>query len=367
MPATRIQAYTEDMVPHVQAFNARLRRGGSPFEFPERLVWSRPRAGQASRHEEYFLAVENDHVRGGYILKHQQFSFAGTPLHAAYYRLPLSEGTVDKRYGIVGLQLFHDASSRTPLLMGAGMGGLDTPVAKLLARLRWGLHPVPFFFRILRPARFFRGVSHLRHTRLRRLALDLVSASGLGWLGAHMLQARFGRRRLGASRCDEVEQFGDWADDVWHQARDRYLLVADRDRVALNAQYKDSRFLKLRISIDDRVIGWAVTLDTQMTGNPYFGNLRVGSIADAFAIPEAAPSVVSAATRFLESRGVDLIVSNQCHTAWRQALRSGGYVNGPTNFIFGGSPRVLELLRPFDVNKHLVHLNRGDCDGPDLL
>ena len=101
-----------------------------------------------------------------------------------------------------------------------------------------------------------------------------------------------------------------------------------------------------------------------MRDNKYFGNMRLGSIVDCLALPENALAVMQAATQFLEQRGVDLIISNQSHHAWGGALKSSGFLETRSNFIFGASKPLAELLSPFQNNQNQVFLNRGDGDGP---
>jgi hypothetical protein len=105
-------------------------------------------------------------------------------------------------------------------------------------------------------------------------------------------------------------------------------------------------------------------LNTQHSGRDRFGSLRLGSIVDCFAAPSAAADVVACATRVLASLGVDLIVSNQSHSAWFAALAASGYIQGPSNFIFGTSKELTRLLADAKIQFSDVHLNRGDGDGP---
>jgi hypothetical protein len=105
--------------------------------------------------------------------------------------------------------------------------------------------------------------------------------------------------------------------------------------------------------------GWAVLLDTQMRGHKQFGDMRVGTIVDGLAPLESVAAVVRAATALLESRGVDLIVSNQMHNAWSRALLEAGFRRGPSNYLLALSPA-------FGVpgNETEFHFSRGDGDGP---
>src|SRR5437660_8360687 len=95
-----IQPFSESWSAAVREFNARLRAAGrDEFEFPD-------------AHEEglqEFLAIEDGCcVRGGYILRGQDFSFGGRIQQVAHYRLPLSEGQIEKAYvGVGGLMVRH--------------------------------------------------------------------------------------------------------------------------------------------------------------------------------------------------------------------------------------------------------------------
>ena len=101
-----------------------------------------------------------------------------------------------------------------------------------------------------------------------------------------------------------------------------------------------------------------------MRDNQYFGNLRVGTLADCLAPPENASAVVRAATAVLEKRGVDLIISNHSHAVWGNSFRSAGYLLGPSNFIFAASKPLAERVGPFETNQNLTYIMRGDGDGP---
>ena len=112
------------------------------------------------------------------------------------------------------------------------------------------------------------------------------------------------------------------------------------------------------------MIGWFVALDTQMKDNKYFGNLRIGAIADCLATPENARSVIEAARTVLTERGVDLVVANHSHQEWGSAFTSAGFFEGPSNFIFAASRHLSDRLGPFPEVQHQIYLMRGDGDGP---
>ena len=368
-----IEPYTSDRQAAVRQFNARLAPQKLPvyFHFPERHVpdWLPPKDGLRV-YQEFFLAVDDAAtVRGGYILKTQDFWINGQLRIVGNLQLPLSEGIVDPRYGFLGVQIVQNALQRRPLLYSLGMGGLDQPYPRLLKGLGWALLLVPFYFRIARPARFLRRMPYVRTTPFRRLSCDVLAWTGLGWIGAHIAGAWVSRDlpRPSVYEVEKVAGFRDWADEVWEASRSSYLLTGARDARTLEALY--SRFylsglIVLKLTRRGRAIGWAAVLDTQMSGDRYFGDLRVGTLVDGFAAPPDAPAVVDAAMRFLTDRGVDLIVSNQAHNAWVAGLKAARFLQGPSNFAFAMSKPLAEAVAPWEGRWGDFHLNRGDGDGP---
>ncbi len=368
--AIEIKPYTENLIGAVKDFNLRLQRGGATFRFPESNVsqWL-PKIDERRIFQEYFLALEGDVVRGGFILKHQVFSFKGEIISIGGYQLPLSEGIVNQAYRrVVGLQLLTDALRRKHLLFALGMGGFQQPLPRMLKTAGWSLCAVPFFFKVNHPFRFLRGTTFLRRVQLKRSLLDFLAITGLGWIGIRLLQAllRKQRRRDKWMSFEEVNDFSDWSDQLWTVCKDKYSMIAVRDSQTLNILYPsgNKRFIRLKVLENQQVVGWAVVLNTQMWNHKHFGNLRVGSIVDTLALPENAFPVIRSATRFLERAGADIIVSNHSHITWCSAFKDGGFISGPSNFIFAASKKLAQLLHPFEQSKQEIHLNRGDGPGP---
>jgi hypothetical protein len=367
--AIAICPYTEDRIPAVQAFNRRLAEGGiaPEFHFPESNVpyWL-PKLDGRRIYQQYYLALDGDFVRGAFILKFQDFCVAGESRSVVYYHLPVSEGIVNKAYASVGVLMLRSAVKMQPTLFALGMGGFDRPLPTMLKAMGWSLSEVPFYFWVNHPAAFLREIAPLRQSPGRRLLAGVAAGTGTGHLGIKLLQTLRSKTRVsGASLSELVTSFDSWADDLWRQHAAAYPLIAHRTSTTLNVLYPAGReFICLKTTRGSQTLGWAVVLDTQMRENKYFGNLRVGTIADCFASPENAAAVVQAATRVLEERGVDLIIANHSHTVWGEAFRSCGYFQGPSNFIFAAAKPLAEMLVPFEANQNRVYFMRGDGDGP---
>jgi hypothetical protein len=348
----QILPYAEEAVPAVRELNQRLLAGGvaADLQFPET-----PDPGWMPGMK-LFLAVEEGAVRGGYILRRQNFSMAGATWAAAHYRLPISEGVINRAYAMLGLRMVRDALSREPRLYALGMGGWDNPLPRMLKRLGWTMCAVPFHFKVVHPGRFLRNICALRTSPLRRAALDVAAFTGAGWLGMKALGLA---RRMPPNASDLAAGFAPWADEVWERSRPAYRLLAQRDAATLDQLYPPAgpRFLRVRAAD-----GWAVLLDTQMQGHKQFGDMRVGSIVDCLAPPESAGAVIRAATWQLEQRGVDMIVSNQLHAVWSRALEESGFRTGPSNYLLALSPAFAQETG--GANHDQFHINRGDGDGP---
>ena len=355
-----IQPYDAEHVEQVRAFNRRLRDAGeTEFAFPESPVpdWL-PRIDDRRIFQELFVAIDEAGVHGGYIIKSQDFSIQGQCRPVGYYHLPLSEGIVDRTYGLLGSQLLLDALRRQPVMYALGMGGFDRPLPRMLQKIGWKLSAVPFYFKVVHPFRFFRNIQPLRATALRRVASDVAAFTGLGHVAVSFMQQDVEP----PAGVEIVTEFAPWADELWARCHADYTMVAARDGGTLNVLYPpaSARFIKVRVG----KLGWAVLLDTPMRRHKYFGDMRVGTIADCFAAPSDATAVTAAATSVLRARGVDLIVSNQSSAAWCRALEQNGYRAGPSNFVFAASKKLAAHLEPFDQTVQRVHMTRGDGDGP---
>jgi hypothetical protein len=366
--AIAIQPYTEKWIPAVKAFNQRLAAGGiaPEFHFPESNIppWL-PKLEGRRLYQEFYLATEGDAVRGAYILKFQDFSFGGPVEPVVYYHLPISEGIVNKAYSSVGVQMLRSALKAQPLLYCLGMGGFDRPLPQMLKAMGWSLSALPFSFKVNNTPRFLLNMAPLRQTALNRRVCDLAAVSGAGAIAINLLQKIHSKRRDRSITVEPISTFGDWADRLWQACQPYYKMMAARDAANLNVLYPPNKnFLAIKVTRGTEVLGWAVMLDTQMKNSKYFGDLRLGSIADCLASPENAHVVIQAAAEFLQDRGVDLIVCNHSHEAWNAALKATGFLAGPSNFIFAASKALAERLAPFHNNKDQVFFTRGDGDGP---
>jgi len=363
-----IQPYTADLVPAVKAFNQRLEAGGiaRAFYFPEQHVpcWL-PKLDGRRIYQEFYLAVEDESVRGGFSLKYQDFWLRDGVRTVGFYQMAISEGIVNRTYFSVGVQMLRHAGKAQPMLFALGMGGFDRPLPRMLKAMGWSLSAMPFYFKVNDPAAFIRNIAALRRSAIRRSLASFATRTGLGWMTIKTAHWMRSRAKDPAVCWEEVAGFGCWADELWENCSPRYLMIASRDSGTLNILYpSDKNFIRLRVSRESHVLGWAVLLDTQMAGNKYFGDLRVGSIVDCLAAPEHAFAVIQAATQALQERGVELIVSNQSHAAWGAAFRSAGFLPGPSNFIFAASRKLAEKLGPLEKSRQEIFFNRGDGDGP---
>ncbi len=369
----QIVPYNSDHTPAVRAFNDRMRAGGVSEAYGIRsFLRESPMALErlegSGLYEELFLAVDGEDVRGGYSLKHFDAVTYGADCSIAFFQQPISEGTIDRRFVLVGPRLLRDALRRQPLLYALGIGGMDEAAAKLLKGARFGMAPVPFLYRVEHAAQFLREVNLVRTSRSRRVIADAAAATGAGTVGFWLLQHRRApvppRTRIVVTR--DVPSIGEGADAVWRSNRDAFGFAAVRDAGAVSRLYDHGGLPFLRVAVEEagKPRGWAVCLATQRVGDRLFGNLKTGSIVDLLAVPGYETDVIGAAVDRLRLERVDLIVTNQSDGTIVAGLRRHGFLDGPSNFLFAASPALEALIGPVPGNLRRFHMNRGDGDGP---
>src|ERR1019366_4495210 len=150
---------------------------------------------------------------------------------------------------------------------------------------------------------------------------------------------------------------------LWEQARQTCSFTAVRDTEALRILYPpaETHLTRMIMKRNGATIGWAVVGERRKDAK--YGNMRVGSVVDCFALPGELFSVVRGATEILERQAFDLILSNQSHLSWGEAFKAAGYLPGTSNFIFAASKKLAELLAPFEEVRPRMHLTRADGDG----
>jgi hypothetical protein len=361
-----IVAYSAAYRDGVERMNAKLEAAGSEWHFPPE---ERPAdAEELAAWTESFIVVEADDVYGGYILKHQAFFLCGEPVDVGNLQMPLSLGEVDSSFSRISVALLFDVLHRAPLVYSVGLGSEETQFARLLAAGGWRHVTIPFYFSVKSGNRFALNINlPPARARLQRglRVLGRLRLAGPA-LRTQRLVATRGSSRPSYDEAAEVSRFDERMDELFKRHAASYAFVGDRRAACLDRLYPgdDRRYLRLVVSRNGEPIGWALLLDTPMRDDKYFGNMRVGSIADCFAGLEDAPAVVAAADDYLTARGADVVVSNQLHPAWCRALEAAGYQQGPSNFFFYYSEALAERLKAQAGWESGLHVNRGDGEGP---
>lgn len=362
--ATSIHELTAADSEAVRAFNARLKEAGVPFVFPAvtKELMQREQ-GLDSPYQTAYVVGDGDGVHGGYILKQERLFAARDSFAAGNYQLPLSEGIINRKYAVVGLQLIKDALARQSRLYCLGMGSTARPLPQLLRRLGWRVSKVPFLFRIERAGTFSSQIRWLRERAAFRHALDLARATGL--LAAYVGAARIRRRIFGVRipadvSSSEVDVLPAEIDELFLRVRGDYGLLCDRRAAAMNKKLpSDPKLSRLVLHRSGKLAGWVVISASHLSDHKQFGNMTVGCIVDGLAAPRDVAVLSAVACKRLEAAACDLLVSNQSHPAWIAALRQHGFLRGPSNFVLALSPELTAC-----VPGTLAHFTRADGDGP---
>lgn len=375
--AIKFVRYTEEHVDAVREFNARMAAANVHWRWPETPVdhWvpdnapgQTPAAPRTWR--EHYVAHDDDGtIRGACAIKPHDWFVKGETFQIVDWHGPITEGVIDNKFMTIGLRMIRELQKRWPLTYSWGHGGLETPMLQMLESMKYLMYGTPFCLRVLKPFRFLRMNGYLRTSPARKLAQDVAAWTGMGWLGGKLLglAMRTGRSVPRDLRVEVFEQFEPWSDELWERVRSEYSAIAYRDADTMNWLLPESGFpagIRLRVFDGARTLGWAIVLDTEMQGDLRFGDLRVGSVIDCLADPKDAEAVIAGADRFLAERGVDCIMSNQSHPAWRDAFRSNGYVLLEDRRYFAATPALAEALGPFEETRLGLHLTNMDGHGP---
>ncbi len=361
-----IVAHTREETDAVLAFNERMQAARAPADF---LLPDRPNdshtlgvAPQPVGWTKFVVLDGDDAVRGGFLLMTQPAWVDGDVVEAANYQAPLSEGIIDARYGMVGMHMLRYVQAHWPYVFAVGMGGLDRPLPRLLQAAGWRVEPVPFLVHVVQPARVLRELRVFQQRPAMRLAARVGAATGLGAIGVAALQHRAWTSRAPRDlQLDRVERWGDWANTLWERTRAGVTFSVMRGRTVLDCLYplNDPRYVGYVARRGGDVVGWAVALDTPMVDHRHFGTLRVATVLDAVALPDAATAVACHLRRAL-SRTADLVVTNQTHDVWIDAFRRAGFLGAPSNYLLAMSKR-LSVVAGGRLSR--VHVTRGDGDG----
>ncbi len=368
--------FSEDDIPAVNRFNQRFLDAGSDLLFFEKYIRRVYRKDENTKlYYEFYLAKdEQGEVHGGYYFKNQEFCINQKPEEIVFMQLPISEGVIDSNYKAMGRMIFEDMEKRRNLVFVLGMGGFQYPLPHRLMKLGYQMYLVPFYFYITKPRAFlndFEYINTLKKFLLKKIAINIVKIFGLLYLIKGLISIYTSTYRLIKSgkykgvNSEIVEEFSDFADGLWQQNKDFYSIVAQRDQHLLNQIYPKTspQFHRLKISKNGVCIGWVVMLCTQMSNDKYFGNLKLGTLIDAFSSPHDAELLIHEAVKHLKKQNAGLIVVNHTDVRWGKHFQKNGFLKGPSNFIFGMSKRIKEYY-PGKIDFENSFLMRGDGDGP---
>jgi hypothetical protein len=350
----------------IRAFNSRLEKAGVTFSFPvDSSGFMLPRGGVEAPYQTGYVLSDGSAVRGGYILKHERAFAAGESFPIGNYQLPLSEGIIDRRYAMVGVQLIKDALARQPRLYCLGMGSTARPLPRLLSKLAWSVSNVPFLFRIEKAGNFTREIRFLRQRSGLPILLDLARNTGL--LAAILAFTQLRRRLFSPAPPADVDivetsDLPDEIDELFSNVLGDYGLMCDRRAAAMRNRLpvSDPKLSRWVLRRSGKLSGWAVVSVSQLADHTQFGNMKVGCLVDGLAAPSDLGLLIGETCRRLEAAGCDLLVSNQTHPLWIEGLRRQGFFAGPSNFVLALSPP----LTASHASASLAHFNRGDGDGP---
>ena len=342
--------------PAARSFNDRMRAAGAPGNFVHASLVHQDPTAPVLRTQ--YIVWDGVDVHGGGL----RFEFPASPQPVVNFQAPISEGTIDKQYSMVAMQLVRHMQKAGRAFI-VGMGGFDKPLPRLLKAAGWRVEAIPFFFHVHRPNRVLRELPLLRRSRKLAVLSGMARVTGLGWAGTQALHWRSTRPLR--SDCDlrQLESWPPWVDDVWREFSARCSFAVSRDRRALEWLYPpaDTRVLRFSMEASGVDVGWVACVRSEMRDDGYFGNLCVGTILDGLAPEGYESTLVGLADRELRARGCDVVISNQTHRSFVQAFADCGFLSRPSNYLLACTRTLASQIE--ENGAGLVHVTRGDGDG----
>lgn len=361
----KIERLEERHVAGVRALNARIAKKGGRWRFYDTVIprWLAPVPGASTWREIYVLVdQENNLVRGGCVLKPEQFYLNGSMIELGWLQGPVAESAVDKSLKGLGGILVRFSLERFPLQISWGANSIAAPSAG----------NAPMLLRVVNAKHFVRALPTLKsRTRIARsLGTSPIASVAAFAIKSLQLALELMGRGPALYTSEETSGFGTWADDIWVAARSKYRLIALRDQATLNRIMPRSGYpeaIPLKVIVDGQVVGWAALRDRQLTDDPLFGSVRAGSIIDALALPGHEATVAHAAVNRLIQRGVDMVGACFLHPDWIRAFRDAGCIVVPDRRNIGFTAALTEQGGGVSALLRGTHLALIDSDGPRLF
>jgi hypothetical protein len=373
-----IRFAADDDIPAVVRFNQRLRAGGRREQITLRLRLpgeERYRPAGFPMYRRMMIAEDGREVRAAVMLYHSNIFIRGKKQDFCWLDMPISEGIVDRRYSLAIVQLVSAVSRYESFMMSTGAGPVDKDSFRLLTKLGWRHHAVPFFFYPVKVTKVLLGLSYFKkHPKLRYSALlGAYSGLGTGLSGLLALRRRIAPCLSGYEYSME-KVFDDWADRIFEDCLPGYGVVMRSDATTLNILHPPDNpgLTRLRVRRKGangnagrnggQNAGWILVANKQMKNNHHFGDLKVGTLVDGFGPAADAPALVAAGINHLVETGADIIVANFSHAAWVEACRRSGMFDGPDSYYHFVSPGGSPLFEDSCPQRE-IHMTRGHSNG----
>jgi hypothetical protein len=358
-----IEVYGAEHEAEAAAFNRRMREGNAPTDFllVERMAPPAFRSGVTAT--QWVAVDEQGHVRGGVLSWDHQGTVGHIEQRVINLQSPLSEGIIDPAFFLVGSQIIKFFLRQTPYVYIVGMGAEDRPLPRVLKAMGWTVRPVPFFFRMLRPARCVRQLGPLRNSPWKRIAGAIAAATGAASIGAAVVHRATAPTRKAAAEyvAEEATSWGDWTADAWSSfvPSVTFSVLRNQDNLSFYYPFQRDHLKAWKLKRGAHVEGWFALAISTMKGSAYFGNLKVATLTDCVGSPDAIRAGCLLAVEQARREGADLFITNQSHVALQEACIGAGFRRGPSNYMLATSKLLTQESDPPDS----TYVTRRDGDG----
>tara|TARA_B100001059_G_C17820463_1_gene577929 strand:- start:558 stop:1631 length:1074 start_codon:yes stop_codon:yes gene_type:complete len=333
-------------------FNERIKN--TNLNFPHPNNWFFKKKGIINN--DYFIVVENNKfIRAVVAIKNQQYLINGKEINFKDIQLPISESIIDRKFLFQNLFFFSKIVNLSSNMHGLGMGGLNEPLPKILSKLNFKKHLIPFFIFPISIKKTLYIYLKRKKNNFPSHILEILSPIDF----CYKFLINFSQNISNEIRREEFNLFAQKDDELWDKVKCNFDLISVKNKINLNLVYNSKRFdlLKIRIYENKEYLGWIVLKITKHKNSNHFFDSKTCTVVDMLCKKIHYNILVKEIKKISLKHNCDVILVNSTNVDFNINLKNNFFININSNFGF-----VFKSSENININKSWI--TRGDGDGP---
>ena len=334
-------------------FNSRI--ASTNNHFPDPSNWQFYENKSPITQEFYILLEDDTYIRAISAIKNQNYQLNDTLINFQDIQLPVSESLIDVRFISQTIYFLKYISNLGSNMHALGMGGISTPLPKILIKNKFSSHLIPFFIFPISLTSFFElALFNKFKIKLNRLFFSPLIV--IDFVRIFFLKKMYEMKNV------NIEPFFDFDSSfstLWEKLKSNFQLIAVKDAINLNRLYQNSPhdLIKYKIFIKNQYLGYIILKITKHQNNKYFQNFKTITIVDLLCENAYYSRFIKIIKNIALKNNCDLILVNSSFDKFNISLSKAMFLNLPSNFGF-----VYKTESNFNILNSWI--TRADGDGP---